>query len=227
MSLQREQLQQMSLMAMQTVNGRLLASAAVVAEWSRKSSAAAGDKTAMSKHLVTLLVDGLRQHTSRPHLLWLIGDFGSPAGITPPFSNFSPLHLQSTFQGARGACSFSPFWFLAVDFAPDSVHDLTQLSHASLSPSAPALHLEDLLAMSFKKNAVDTGDVSVSHVLQQLPKVSDVTLNAHFAACHVYYVQVLLLHVKRFALRDEKIVKISQPLQVPSLLQVHAHFFVF
>ena len=36
---------------------------------------------------------------------------------------------------------------------------------------APALHLEELLAMSFKKNAVDTGEVSVSHVLQQLPKV--------------------------------------------------------
>jgi hypothetical protein len=32
--------------------------------------------------------------------------------------------------------------------------------------------LEDLLAQSFKKNAVDSGDVSVSHVLQQLPKVS-------------------------------------------------------
>jgi hypothetical protein len=32
--------------------------------------------------------------------------------------------------------------------------------------------------------------------------------------------QVLLLHVKRFALRDDKIVKISQPLQVAPLLQV-------
>jgi hypothetical protein len=31
--------------------------------------------------------------------------------------------------------------------------------------------LEELLAMSFRKNAVDTGEVSVSHVLQQLPKV--------------------------------------------------------
>ena len=73
-------------------------------------------------------------------------------------------------QGARGACSFSPFWFLAVDFAPDSVRDSTQ--HSAAVPASPALPLEDLLAQSFKKNAVDSGDVSVSHVLQQLPKVS-------------------------------------------------------
>ncbi len=132
----------------------------------------------------------------------------------------SSLCLLSVIQGARGACSFSPFWFLAVDFAPDSVHDMTQLSHASAASSPSALHLEDLLALSFKKNAVDTGDVSVSHVLQQLPKVIDATTQAKVALCHVHWLQVLLLHVKRFALRDDKIVKISQPLQVPPLLQV-------
>ena len=71
-------------------------------------------------------------------------------------------------QGARGACSFSPFWFLAVDFAPDAAQGL---AGASSAPQTPALHLEDLLARSFKKNAVDSGDVSVSHVLQQLPNV--------------------------------------------------------
>jgi hypothetical protein len=88
------------------------------------------------------------------------------------------------FQGAKGACSFSPFWFLAVDFAPDSFLGKTQPSHTSAAPPTPALHLEDLLAMSFKKNAVDTGDVSVSHVLQQLPKVFDETAHAKVSDYH-------------------------------------------
>ena len=80
-------------------------------------------------------------------------------------------------QGARGACSFSPFWFLAVDFAPDAAQHghVTQSCHVTQSVSSGGVvHLEELLAQSFKKNAVEEGDVSVSHVLQQLPKVGAV-----------------------------------------------------
>jgi hypothetical protein len=134
-------------------------------------------------------------------------------------------------QGARGACSFSPFWFLAVDFAPDAAqHGHMTQGVSSAAALLPALHLEELLSQSFKKNAVDTGDVSVSHVLQQLPKVrvarrSMSHVTRHTSHSHVTHhtSQVLLLHVKRFALRDDKIVKISQPLQVAPLLQVVLH----
>ena len=74
-------------------------------------------------------------------------------------------------QGARGACSFSPFWFLAVDFAPDAAqHDhvtpschVTQSCHVTPSvASGGVVRLEELLAQSFKKMAVEEGDVDPS-----------------------------------------------------------------
>lgn len=120
---------------------------------------------------VSLFVHFMGQHSPRAHLFGVNGDFCSPTGFS--FINFASVCafcVHSFAKGARGACSFSPFWFLAVDFAPDPARDSSRPLQATQG-RASAVPLEELLAMSFRKNAVDTGEVSVSHVLQQLPKV--------------------------------------------------------